>query len=193
MNHLKTIFEEFDDDKSQELQDLQDEINRYNAILIDDDQWKNYYHKIDNYYQKSREDEKLLQDIIDFAVDRIEELKEEKKELIEDIKAYVVNLKEDCDEFIDEFTFNHIHTLEDIKEDINVRLKITLEFTDKLMTNRKALGNYRFYSLEILEFWPHMVSFTQAIKNLGLGMNISYNPQMVSMTILIYSDEKYKA
>jgi hypothetical protein len=175
-----------DTDRSEEMQKLQNLINVYNKELIDDEIWKEYYHGISDYYTKSRNDKKLLEDIIEFAKSRIEKISEENKNLIEDVQLYLDNYFEDCEDFIKDYTFN-TEKLGSGK----LLIRVLIEFSRNAMDDRRIEEDlddrrYAFGENEVLKFWPVITSLMNALRSLGLKTGIIfYQPNGTNMKMYI--------
>ena len=87
MKYLNKYNEEikFEYEWDEECVRLQKEINKYNDLLINDEVWKNHYHRIDKYYEKQL-DSDFLESIIEFGKNRIKEIDKENKDQYTEIK-----------------------------------------------------------------------------------------------------------
>ena len=127
MRYLKKIFEDIDDfdpsvPENWTRYDLQSAIDEYNRLLIKDEVWKNFYHKIDRSLPGFPL--KFLNDICEFGENRLKEIKKEKEEDLELIKDLVINYLEDCESInSDEFKVKGVNTT------IGYEIELTLVFS----------------------------------------------------------------
>ena len=112
--------------------DLQDEINKYNDTLIDDDIWKNHYHRIDRYDLK-RGDRNFLESIIEFAKNRLRDIKKENDEYVADLKAVFNVFEDEYDKFVDSITCHQN------SNSLKLELHFTITFTKRLIKKLKYI------------------------------------------------------
>ena len=186
MRYLKKIFEDIDDfdpsvPENWTRYDLQSAIDEYNRLLIKDEVWKNFYHKIDRYDLKSK-DLKFLNDICEFAENRLKEIKKEKEEDLELVKDLVINYLEDCESInSDEFKVKGVNTT------IGYEIELTLVFSKKCMKDRRGDDrNFRITENEIMDYWENLINLFKVLKSYGFESNIRYyQPSGVEMKITI--------
>lgn len=186
MRYLKKIFEDIDDfdpsvPENWTRYDLQSAIDEYNRLLIKDEVWKNFYHKIDRYDLKSK-DLKFLNDICEFGENRLKEIKKEKEEDLELVKDLVINYLEDCESInSDEFKVKGVNTT------IGYEIELTLVFSKKCMKDRRGDDrNFRITENEIMDYWENLINLFKVLKSYGFESNIRYyQPSGVEMKITI--------
>lgn len=187
MKYLKKIFEDIDDfdpsvPENWTRYDLQSAIDEYNRLLIKDEVWKNFYHKIDRYDLKSK-DLKFLNDICDFAENRLKEIKKEKEEDLQLVKDLVIDYLEDCESInSDEFKVKGINTT------LGYEIELTIVFSKKCMSNRRGVDrNFsRITENEIMDYWENLINLFKVLKSNGFESNIRYyQPNGVEMKITI--------
>lgn len=167
MKHLKSFNEEikFDFEWDSECIRLQNIINSYNDKLIDDEVWKKFYHRIDDYYKKKL-DSDFLESIIEFAKKRIEDIQKEKIELQQDIKDIFQSFEDDVD-FIKEIKYKQMN---EMKFDLWVELLLTDDVED--MNYFGLLPYYTSFANE--NIWKNLSIITERVKTLGLECFINY-------------------
>lgn len=186
MKYLKKIFEDIDDfdpsiPENWTRYDLQSAIDEYNRLLIKDEVWKNFYHKIDRYDLKSK-DLKFLNDICDFAENRLKAIKKEKEEDLQLVKDLVIDYLEDCESInSDEFKVKGINTT------LGYEIELTIVFSKKCMSNRRGVDrNFRITENEIMDYWENLINLFKVLKSNGFESNIRYyQPNGVEMKITI--------
>lgn len=186
MKYIKKIFEDIDDfdpsvPENLTRYDLQSAIDEYNRLLIKDEVWKNFYHKIDRYDLKSK-DLKFLNDICDFAENRLKEIKKEKEEDLQLVKDLVIDYLEDCESInSDEFKVKGINTT------LGYEIELTIIFSKKCMSNRRGVDrNFRITENEIMDYWENLINLFKVLKSNGFESNIRYyQPNGVEMKITI--------
>lgn len=186
MKYLKKIFEadkDFDPNVPENWtrHDLQSEINEYNRLLIKDELWRNFYHKIDRYDLKSK-DLKFLNDICEFAENRLKEIEIEKEEDLQLVKDLVIDYLEDCESInSDEFKVKGVNTT------IGYEIELTIVFSKKCMSNRRGVDrNFRITENEIMDYWENLINLFKVLKSNGFESNIRYyQPSGVEMKITI--------
>lgn len=196
MKYLKKIFEadtNFDPNipENWKIYDLESAIDEYNRLLSNDKIWKEHYKKFKiEYYGKSYNIEKnklkLLNDLSNFAENRLQEIKKERVEDIDLIKDLVINYLEDCESFS--------------QQDLNVTGKfeeyvytyiIGLTFTKKCMEDRKDVDrNFQITENEVLDYWENIIQLFKVLKSYGFKSNIRYyQTNGVEMKIIVKRDE----
>jgi hypothetical protein len=182
MKYLKKIFEA---DKNTYVNyaqsNLQSAIDAYNTLLIKDEVWKNFYHKIDRYDLKSK-DPKFLNDICEFGENRLKEIKKEKEEDLQLVKDLVTDYLEDCESINpDEFKVIGVNTT------IGYEIELTLVFSKKCMKDRRGVDrNFRITENEIMDYWENLIDLFKVLKSNGFESNIRYyQPNGVEMKIII--------
>lgn len=186
MKHLRKIFEadkDFDPNVPENWTryDLQSAIDEYNRLLIKDEVWKNFYHKIDRYDLKSK-DLKFLNDICEFGENRLKEIKKEKEEDLQLVKDLVTDYLEDCESISpEEFKVKGINTT------LGYEIELTLVFSKKCMKDRRGLDRiFRITENEIMDYWEKIIQLFKVLKSNGFESNIRYyQPNGVEMKIII--------
>ena len=184
MKYLNKYNEEikFEYEWDEECVRLQKEINKYNDLLINDEVWKNHYHRIDKYYEKQL-DSDFLESIIEFGKNRIKEIDKENKELLQEIKDILEDIEDNDDGYIDKFVLidqsSKINNL-DLVDKTGVD-SIDFSFTVHLIINnsfkrKRKIGNrtaFRYSSDEVINQWPKLIKLTNSIKSLGLDVSLN--------------------
>ena len=186
MKHLRKIFEadkDFDPNVPENWTryDLQSAIDEYNRLLIKDEVWKNFYHKIDRYDLKSK-DLKFLNDICEFGENRLKEIKKEKEEDLQLVKDLVTDYLEDCESISpEEFKVKGINTT------LGYEIELTLVFSKKCMKDRRGVDRiFRITENEIMDYWEKIIQLFKVLKSNGFESNIRYyQPNGVEMKIII--------
>ena len=173
MKHLKSFNEELKFEYEwehplpnvAECERLQKEINKYNDILLNDEVWKNFYHRIDDYYKKKL-DSDFLESIIEFGKKRIEEIKKEKEDLLEDVKDIFQDIEDDVD-FIKEIKYNQMRS---VSFDLWVEIFLTDDVKD---INYFGLLPY-YTPFANKNIWNNLTIISQRVKSLGLECFTNY-------------------
>ena len=190
MKYLNKYNEEikFEYEWNEECVRLQKEINKYNDLLINDEVWKNHYHRIPNYYKKQLDSE-FLESIIEFGKNRIKEIDKENQELLEELK----NILEDIDDYDGEYieSYELIECeLGELPTKFIIQKKSTnleketgvssIDFAwylhldiNRSIKRKKLLKQMIYSSDEVTNHWTKLISLTNSIKNLGLDVNLS--------------------
>lgn len=182
MKYLRKIFEA---DKNTyvnyDLSNLQNAIDEYNRLLIKDEVWKNFYHKIDRYDLKSK-DPKFLNDICEFGENRLKEIKIEKEEDLQLVKDLVIDYLEDCKSF-DSGEFK----VRGIQKVSGYEIELTLVFLKKCMKDRRGVDReFRITENEIMDYWEKIIQLFKVFKSNGFESNIRYyQPNGVEIKIII--------
>ena len=185
MKHLKSFNEElkFDYEWDPECVKLQKEINKYNDILLNDEVWKNFYHRIDDYYKKKL-DSDFLENIIEFGKKRIEDIKKENEEDLLEIKDIFEEVKDTCDEYFETLRINESSMFDEI---IKLDIRVYLGFSKKALKERKEIFDteYLFTSNEIKSIWPSIIWATEKIEKMGFQVGVNYRPNLVDLVFTI--------
>lgn len=173
MRYLKTFNEEvkFDYEWDPECVRLQGIINKYNDMLYEDDVWKNFYHRIDGYYKKQLDSE-FLEGIIEFAKKRIEDIKNENKELLKDVKNIIHEIEDNVD-FIESVKY-----LDDLTDDeLIFECLVEIRLLPEIVKKRKfEWSEYWHNSYEVINLFPHLASASSRLESLGLQVFLSVMP-----------------
>lgn len=148
---------------------LQNIINFYNDRLIDDEVWKNFYHRIPLYYEKQK-DPKFLESIIEFGKKRIEDMKKEKDELLQDVKDIIQEFEDDVD-FIKEIKYE----LRGSNENISIfKLSIQIFLNDDV-NDLVYIGLLPYYTQFAVEnVWSNLSVVSKRLKTLNLDCQVNY-------------------
>ena len=162
---------------------LQNEINELNNKLGNDEIWKNFYYRIPLYYQKQK-DPKFLESVIEFAKKRIEDIENENKDDIKDLKEIFQDIEDSCDEIIESV---RIHESSMFDENIKLDVRVYLGFTKKVLKERKEIFDteYLFTNNEIQILWPKVVWATSVIEKMGFQVGVNYRPNLVDLVFTI--------
>jgi hypothetical protein len=190
MKYLKKIFEDIETEDK-----LLYYINAYDDILKKDKIWKNYYILNDinnfkyNYNDINLEKRlKLLNDVIKFAKNRMEDIKKECEDDIESIRDIYLNYLEDCESFSDYSIYRN-------KSELNTfypyLIEIKLVFSKETLKNRKdGHPPHCFSSAEIMDYWKPIYDFFTVLESNEYIPKIKfYQPNGVEMIIIIQKDE----
>lgn len=194
MRYLNKYNEEvmFEYEWDEECVKLQNEINKYNHILINDTIWKNFYHRIDKYYEKQLDSE-FLESIIEFGKNRIKEIDKENKELKVELESLFDELDDRDDEYTEEVQFvdnkksnseNFETYLEPIVKELTGSSSLEFHWHVYLLLNstikrKKKIGNemkFVYTSDEVTKYWPKLINLTNSIKSLGLNVDLNFQP-----------------
>jgi len=169
MKHLKSFNEElkFDYEWDPECVKLQKEINKYNDILLNDEVWKNFYHRIDDYYKKQL-DSDFLESIIEFGKKRIEEIKKEKEDLLEDVKDIFQDIEDDAD-FIKEIKYK-LYDSPSSAFKLSVEISLNEDVDD--LTYIGLLPHYTQFAIE--NIWTKISMVTKRLKTLNLDCKVNW-------------------
>jgi hypothetical protein len=167
---------------SEEIETRQDLINSYNNMLIRDQVWKDFYHKIDRYDLKGK-DPKFLDEIIEFAKKRIAEIEKEDEENLQLVKDLAIDYLEDCE------SFGSINTSYLNKASNEILIKIN--FSKKCLYDRKSnFNSFRILEEEVLEYWESIIQLFKVLKSNGFNSSIRYyQPSGVEMWIIVTKNE----
>jgi hypothetical protein len=194
MKYLKKIFEE--DSKAETAaaffasRRLQlaylSAIDEYNSLLVKDEVWNNFYSKIDLELEKKLSDNinpKILNDIIEFAENRLKEIKKEKEEDIQLVKDLAIDYLEDCKSF-DPGEFK---VRGGFQKESGYEIELTLVFLNKCMVDRRGPDrNFRITENEIMDYWEKLIDLFKVLKSNGFESNIRYyQPSGGEMKIII--------
>jgi hypothetical protein len=186
MKYLKRIFENYEEDK------LLASIDGYDDLLKKDKIWKKYYILNDinnfkyNYNDINLEKRlKLLNDTIEFAENRVEEIKKDCENDIEIIKEIYLNYLEDCASFSDYSIYRN-------KSELNTfypyLIELKLVFSKETLKNRKdgQPDGFKITSDEIMDYWKPIYDFFTVLESYEYIPKIKfYQPNGVEMTIII--------
>lgn len=144
---------------------LQKEINKYNDILLNDEVWKNFYHRIDDYYKKKL-DSDFLENIIEFGKKRIEEIKKGNRDLLEDVKDIFQDIEDETD-FIKEIKYR-------LSDGNAFRLSVEI-FLNEDVNGYTYIGLLPYYTQYAIEnIWPNISMVTKRLKALNLDCNVNW-------------------
>ena len=162
---------------------LQNEINKYNDILFNDEVWKNFYHRIDDYYKKQLDSE-FLESIIEFGKKRIEDIKKENEDDLLDIKDIFQEVQDTCDEYFETVRIDETSMFD---ETIKLDIRVYLGFSKKSLKERKEIFDteYLFTSNEIRSVWPSIIWATEKIEKMGFQVGVNYRPNLVDLVFTI--------
>jgi uncharacterized protein YaaN involved in tellurite resistance len=182
MKYLNKYNEEikFEYEWDEECVRLQKEINKYNDLLINDEVWKNHYHRIDNYYEKQL-DSDFLESIIEFGKNRIKEIDKENKELLQEIKDILEDIEDNDDGYIDKFVLidqsSKIDNLDLVDktgvDSIDFSFTVHLIINNSFKRKRKIGQRFKYSSDEVINQWPKLIKLTNSIKSLGLDVSLN--------------------
>jgi hypothetical protein len=169
MKHLKSFNEEikFDFEWDSECIRLQNIINSYNDKLIDDEVWKKFYHRIDDYYKKKL-DSDFLESIIEFAKKRIKEIEKEKKDRLDIIKSIFDDF-EDENEFVREYRIDRYFKDSPL---LNMNVEIFLDGDFEDLVYKGLITYYTDFAIE--NIWPKLTILTKKLKSYDLDCFINY-------------------
>jgi hypothetical protein len=187
MKYLKKIFEDIETEDK-----LLYYINTYDDLLKKDKIWKNYYILNDinnfkyNYNDINLEKRlKLLNDTIEFAENRVEEIKKDCENDIESIRDIYLNYLEDCESFSDYSIYRN-------KSELNTfypyLIELKLVFSEETLKNRKdgQPDGFKITSDEIMDYWKPIYDFFTVLESYEYIPKIKfYQPNGVEMTIII--------
>ena len=155
---------------------IQNTINDFNKKLINDEVWKNYYHKIDLYSTKAA-DPKFLEDIVEFAKKRIDDIKSENADILNSVKA-IINEVDDSTDFIDSIEYeSYLTGLDDLKFSFGVKINLNNNL-------EKKFSEY-YSSYEIINFWPHLITTVSRLQSLGLTVLLKNDPYSKNLFLLL--------
>jgi len=196
MKYLNRYNEEikFEYEWDEECVRLQKEINKYNDVLINDEVWKNHYHRIDKYYEKQL-DSDFLESIIEFGKNRIKEIDKENKELLEEIRNILEDAEDRYDDYIDKFVLIDqslkINNLDLVDKtgvdsiDLYYRVNLYLNPSIKRKKTTQLRNDFVYSSDEVINHWPKLINLTNSIRNLGLDVNLNSQPNWREIIFLI--------
>ena len=170
MKHLKSFNEElkFEYEWDPECVKLQKEINKYNDILLNDEVWKNFYHRIDDYYKKQL-DSDFLESIIEFGKKRNEERKKEKEDLLEDVKDIFQDIEDDAD-FIKEIKYK-LYDSNAPSSAFKLSVEIFLNEDVDDLTYIGLLPHYTQFAIE--NIWTNISMVAKRLKTLNLDCKVN--------------------
>lgn len=168
--------------KLSEIETRQELINSYNNMLIRDQVWKDFYHKIDRYDLKGK-DPNFLDEIIEFAKKRIAEIEKEDEENLQLVKDLAIDYLEDCE------SFNSINV--DYLTKTTNEILIKIDFSKKCLYDRRNIFNaLRITEEEVLEYWESIIQLFKVLKSNGFNSSIRYyQPSGVEMLIIVTKNE----
>lgn len=151
---------------------LQNIINSYNNQLFNDDVWKKFYHHIPLYYQKQKDSE-FLESIIEFGKKRIEEIKKENTNLLEDVKDIFQEFDDDVD-FIKEIKYNLIDG--NLKDGTIIPFKLIIDISlNEGVNDLTYIGLLPYYTQFAIEnIWTNISIVTKRLKTLNLNCHVNY-------------------
>jgi hypothetical protein len=191
MKYLKKIFEE--DSKAETDRRLRlaylSAIDEYNSLLAKDEVWNNFYSKIDLEFEEKLSDNinpKILNDILEFAENRLKEIKKEKEEDIQLVKDLAIDYLEDCKSF-DTGELKVIGVFQKLPGYTLGQIELTLVFLNKCMVDRRGPDrNFRITENEIMDYWEKLIDLFKVLKSNGFESNIRYyQPSGGEMKIII--------
>lgn len=181
MKYLKKIFEN-------RTQGLQTVIDEYNRILRKDDVWNNFFKKE---YLKS-EDQKFLEEIVEFAEKRLEEIKAEFQKDIDFVKDLYLNYLDDCESFSD-YSIRRIGREQGMSLGYEYMVELRITFSERTLKNRRHYEpsvRYQITNNEVLDYWKNIYDFFIVLKSYGYLPRIDYyQPNGQQMVIVISKDE----
>jgi hypothetical protein len=167
MRWIKKYNEEvkFDWEWNPECVRLQNIINSYNNELINDEVWKNFYHRIPLYYEKQKDSE-FLEEIIEFAKKRIEDIKSENIELLRDVKSIFQDFEDDVD-FIEEIKYK-------LGDGDVFKLSVIITLDDNI-NDINYIGLLPFYTQFAIEnIWTNISTISKRLKKLYFSCDVNY-------------------
>lgn len=167
---------------SEEVKTRQDLINSYNNMLIRDQVWKDFYHKIEGYDLKGK-NPNFLDKVIEFAKKRIVEIEKEDEENLQLVKDLAIDYLEDCE------SFGSINT--SYLNKLSNEILIKIEFSKKCIYDRKSnFNSFRILEGEVLEYWESIIQLFKVLKSNGFNSSIRYyQPNGVEMLIIVRKNE----
>lgn len=187
MRYLKTFNEEvkFDFEWDPECVRLQGIINKYNDILYEDDVWKKFYHHIPLYYEKQKDSE-FLESIIEFAKKRIEDIKNENKELLKDVKNIIHEIEDNVN-FIESVKYKDL-----AENELTFECLVVMKLLPEIVKKRKfEASEYWHNSYEVINLFPHLASASSRLESLGLKVFLSVMPHNPHVTFRLLGNIKY--
>lgn len=179
MRWIKKYNEEvkFDYEWDPECVRLQNIINSYNDQLLDDEVWKNFYHRIPLYYQKQL-DSDFLENIIEFGKKRLEDIRKENEEDLKSLKEILINLEDQFPELIEKVDITK-------KDGLFLNIIVHYHLSKELLGKRKKDKEFYFDSFEVMNLWPNIISIISQIEDSGYNVSINYAPNLVQIVLII--------
>lgn len=143
MRWIKKYNEEvkFDYEWDPECVRLQNIINSYNDQLLDDEVWKNFYHRIPLYYQKQK-DSDFLENIIEFGKKRLEDIRKENEEDLKSLKEILINLEDQFPELIEKVDITK-------KDGLFLNIIVHYHLSKELLGKRKKIKDFILIHLRL--------------------------------------------
>lgn len=170
MRFIKKYNEEvkFEHEWDPECDRLQKEINKYNDILINDEVWKNFYHRIPLYYQKQL-DSDFLESIIEFGKKRIEDIMKEKEELLQDVKDIFQDVEDETN-FIKEIEYELRRSNDISLFQLSIHIFLNEDVEDLVYVG--ILPYYTQFAVE--NIWTNISMITKRLKTLNLDCKVNW-------------------
>jgi hypothetical protein len=174
MKYLKKIFEA-------DFRKLLDVVHSYNDILKNDATWIQYCKNIEDWSNVD-----ILEEVIKFAQNRIEEKKQEFQKDMDFVKDLYLNyIGDECNSFSD-YSINRV-SHEDLGT-IGYQMKLKLVFSSEVLKKRKFYqpSGYKITCDEVLDYWKQIWEFFSVLKSYDYVPRIEfYQMSGAEMTIII--------
>jgi len=200
MKYLKKIFES-DENPLYVKSKLIDSIDEYSRLLQNDNIWENFFSNKKD--MKSRSVEELTE-ILLFAENRWEEIKNELEENIQEVKDIYLTYLEDCNSISDYSIRRLSESFYNEKTHSSMYLHIIelkLKFSQKTIEDRKRSGSsiraehspfapvLKITSDEVFDYWKNIYDFFSVLKSNGYEPSIKYY-QVNGTEMIIYISKK---